>query len=129
MMMFRENTTAGLFEGIQSDVFTAAEAHGNQTRDDWKDRVSIDVVRSGSQVIRSLPGEPPRRDRGDLYDNIESRTEADAEVITVSVDTDIPHALFTDAGTDRMAARPHAPDPDEFLASLVDAVIDAIEGK
>jgi hypothetical protein len=117
-MMFRENKTADLFDEIRTDCFQAMERVGEAVRDEWQSRVSVPVEyvagpRGGVVVVRSLPGEPPRKETGELHDSIQAATESDADVLTTTVDSEVPHAAYTNEGTARMAPRPHAPDLDD----------------
>lgn len=71
-----------------------------------RDKVSIDVERIGSTVIRSLPGEPPRRDTGEYWDSIGFDAEDTGDMITASAFSTNWKAPMLEYGT-RYAARPH----------------------
>jgi hypothetical protein len=122
-----------VFDAIQSDCFVAMEQFGVALASEWQERLSVPVEYvtgpgGGVIVIRSAPGESPRRETENLYDSVQSATEADADVISTSVDSDVPYAVYLQDGTERVAARPHVPDPDEITDRLIDVIVDAIQG-
>lgn len=134
MMMFRPNTPAttdalDLFDSIQNDVYDALDLIGAQIVDSWQKRISIDVEytkgpRGGVWVIRSRPGEAPRRETHNLHDSIQQSTEADDGVITEFVDSDVFYAPILEYKMDR----PHCEITfEEWADQVVDATIHAIE--
>ena len=138
MMMLRSNADADpvavLFDAIQSDCFTAIERLGQQVADEWKERISVPVEyargpRGGRKIIRSEPGEPPRRESGVLWESIAAQTEADGYVVTTVIGSDVEYAPYLQEGTFEMFPRPMMPDPDQLQEQFVNAVADAIEGR
>lgn len=140
MMMFRRNSTdadqaLALFELIRSDVFEAMDLAGAQVEDAWKEEISIDVEYGQNAfgqyevVRRSDPGQPPRRETHNLYDSIQSTTEADADEVTTLVATDVEYGFLLEGGHGKVAARPHR---DPIFATwsdpFVDAVVKAVAG-
>lgn len=88
---------AGIRRQIASGVAAAAE----------------DVKATAKQLTstqgppRSLPGNPPHKDTGELYASVEAIGPADdGDLIVASVGTSIPYGLYLEMGTSRMAARP-----------------------
>lgn len=82
------------------------------------------------QHIRSLPGEPPNREFGDLQKNMEV---TQPEPLRVEVSSNAEHAVPLEVGTSRMAARPYmAPatrrKKKEVIALVRGAVDEAIKG-
>lgn len=72
-----------------------------------RDVIGVRVQRVGSEVIRSEPGEPPRRDSSKLYDSLRSHVQRDsATSAALSVSTDVEYAAWLEEGTGRMEARP-----------------------
>ncbi len=56
---------------------------------------------------RSSPGEPPHRDTGGLQASIETIGPVEqGDLIVAATGTAVPHGLFLELGTSRMAARP-----------------------
>lgn len=65
---------------------------------------------------RSLPGEPPRIDSGDLIDSL--FVDSDPAGLRARCGSTVAHAAYTEEGTDRMAARPW------FLVSILSTADD-----
>lgn len=74
-----------------------------------KQLASVRVVRQGDLIIRSDPGEPPRRDEGTLYKSIKYRLEKTngraVDIVFYSTDKPVKLASLED-GADHMEARP-----------------------
>jgi hypothetical protein len=89
------------------------------------DLISVPVAHGRGFVIRSAPGEPPRRDVGGLVASIHSEVIEGADgpdTITLSVYSDSPVATFLEYGTAVMAARP-------FLGPAFDFWADEVVGR
>jgi hypothetical protein len=134
-MMFRANNATELFEDVRADVFAACEQFGGEVVDVIREKISVDVEyidgpRGGVRVIRSLPGEPPRRETGTLQDSYQSAVEADAGEVTLDVFSDCPYAGNLENGTARVLPRPHVADTaDEMTEQFLDRVVAAFEGR
>lgn len=87
-----------LFDRIARLIADAHRDTGSAVVIDVKDRVSVPVgyaigPRGGSRKIRSKPGEPPRKDKGNLQASIASETiEPTGDVIDSSVSASVPYA-------------------------------------
>lgn len=66
---------------------------------EWRKTVGV----QGTRKNRSLPGEPPRKQTGELQASLFARVEDDLLVIGSTA----KHAGLLESGTRRMAARPH----------------------
>jgi len=66
--------TEAIFANLAENTREYFEEVGREQVELIKQDISIPVVRKGRIVIRSKPGEPPRRDSGKLYNSIKSRT-------------------------------------------------------
>lgn len=81
-----------------------------------RDTLSVPVERDGSHVIRSAPGESPRKDSGDLYNSISNSGVQDTDDgVSDEVGSDVWYAYNLQHGTDKVAARP-------YLDKVVDEV-------
>lgn len=132
MMMFRPNKSTSvetLFDEIQSDVHETFELLGPQIQDDWQDLISVDVEYSGATVtVRSKPGEPPRRETGDLYESIQEETETDYGSVSLEISTDIEYAPYLEDGTEKMAPRPHRTRTfEKWVDEVIDATLEAVQ--
>jgi hypothetical protein len=61
-------------------------------RDEAKERIGVPVVRQGGKVIRSKPGEPPRRDKGKLQASASAQTINATSTVQASVSVSTPYA-------------------------------------
>jgi len=76
-----------LMEGVGRDVST-----------DLKKIISISVVRERGHVIRSKPGEPPRKDSGRLYNSVRYVVyRAGRDVYSVVITTETAYDVFVNA--------------------------------
>jgi hypothetical protein len=75
---------------------------------DIRDSINVRVQYVGHLVIRSDPGEPPRREFGDLYRSIHYRVAPKAETVeALEIYTDrYPVAVYLEFGTTFMEPRP-----------------------
>lgn len=72
------------FEGIMREI-------GDEMLARVQDRCSVDVERVGDHVIRSVPGEHPRRDTSFLYDSFATATTRGQNIVT-TIGTDVIYA-------------------------------------
>lgn len=61
-------------------------------RTEVQQRISVPVERVGKKVIRSKPGEPPRRDTGRLYTSAAAQVIDATRQVVGSVSVDTPYA-------------------------------------
>lgn len=130
---FKSDQALDLFDVIRSDVFDAMDVMGGQIADAWQEEISIDVEYGQNAfgqyevVVRSAPGESPRRESGDLYESIDARTATDDQVVTTEVDTDIEYGYTLEVGRTNCLPRPHrTPIFERFADPMIDAVVNAI---
>ncbi len=67
--------------------------------------INVPVVHSGSQVIRSMPGEYPRKESGALRKSIKINTVTNKSGTTSRVGTDSPYASILEFDLDRSFIR------------------------
>lgn len=107
---------------LEQRATDALDQSGGLVADDIRDQISVPVgyrigPRGGVTVIRSKPGEPPRRETGDYQSSIDHQTATDGSRVTTSIFTDDPIGGYLENGTSRMAKRPHfKPVFDEYAA-------------
>lgn len=117
------------FDAIVRDMMEPLAQIGGFMAEQVQEWLSVDVDRTGSKVIRSRPGEHPRRDSGRLFTSITHDIAAQGDVITVTVGTDAPYAHYLENGTSKMAERPIlAGLLEQFEPILMNAVAEVIEG-
>ena len=105
----------GFAEDLDRDLQTRAEKAFRQlaveVRDDTKRLVrrQVQYLRVGKRVrvIRSKPGQPPRRETGDYQDSIQSAVTVEADRITASIYTNSKIGVYLEHGTEKMESRPH----------------------
>lgn len=61
-------------------------------RADVQQRISVPVERVGNKVVRSKPGEPPRKDTGRLYTSAAVNVIDATRTVVGSVSVDTPYA-------------------------------------
>lgn len=83
---------SSLFDRIGQNVQKALETKLGEMRDEVQKRISVDVERRGGKVIRSRPGEPPRRDTKKLYKSAESEVIHTDDTVTGAVSVETPYA-------------------------------------
>jgi hypothetical protein len=87
--------------------------------------IAVPVVREKGKVIRSAPGEPPRKDSGKLQASVASTVEVVAgDKIRGVVSTSTPYDKFLNEGTSRMAARPFQMILEERWEQLIENRLD-----
>ena len=98
--------TDELMEDIHRRAGHAAAVIADELRDRVREAVSVDVEYYGGIVIRSRPGEPPRRETGDYSNSILSASGEDGDEIWGSAYTDHWKGHLED-GFQNIAPRPH----------------------
>jgi len=78
---------------------------------DMRDLISVPVSRTKGKVIRSAPGEPPRKDSGALQASVKATVDQhEKDKVVATVTTDVPYDVYLRDGTKKMAPRPfHGP--------------------
>lgn len=110
------------FEGIMREI-------GEEMVARVQDRCSIDVQGSPPHMIRSKPGEHPRRETYRLYESFKSKTVMDQNIVT-TVDTDVPYAPRLQFNLARPIFDAGQGEPsllDEYSPLVIQRVIEAIE--
>lgn len=108
-----------LFDRIGARVESVVKQKLDGMRDDVQKRISVDVERRGGKVIRSQPGEPPRRDTRKLYASTTSEVIRAGDVVSGAVSVDTPYAQ-------RLNNEMNRPIFGQTLANNVDAIRDAV---
>lgn len=76
---------------------------------DMKALISVPVVRQGKRVIRSRPGQPPRKDSGRLHRTVKAvAAKVAKDMVRAAVETNTPYDRMLEKGTSKMAPRPFA---------------------
>ncbi len=77
---------------------------------DIKESLNVPVQVAEGKTVRSLPGQPPRRQSGLLQESIETRINVQGETITLSagdLQGKAPYALYMEYGTLSILPRPY----------------------
>lgn len=119
-------------DGIMADINGSAEqayrAVGPEVEAYAVQLVSVPVGRQGSKIIRSKPGEPPRKETGGVAGGIghEVRRDAEDQPTLIVYAIGAVAGYLTD-GTSRMAKRPFMePTFDRWAEPVCDRVADAV---
>lgn len=121
---------AQLFNEIAADVADALDRKGNEIVEAVKEDLSVPVQittgpRGGRVVIRSKPGEHPRKESGDLQAAVGHQVQRDGVDATLVVNDPMFYAPFLDPKLNR----PILTGIDErFGDDVVTAVVTAIQG-
>ena len=86
-------------------VRNVLEDAGKEMAEEIREDISV----PGNARVRSKPGEPPRRQTGNLRSRVQYKVaegEAAADVYVLTVMDDAAYAGFLEHGTSRMAPRP-----------------------
>jgi len=113
-----------LFDSIEADVAEATAREMRAIADDIKERVSIPVgyrigPRGGTYKIRSKPGEPPRKDTGNLQASITPDTIVVGDQVAGSIQAKAPYSDPLENQMDRLIMTDLL---DEFSERFADAV-------
>lgn len=89
---------AEVMKDVMDRVEDVMEGVGRDVSADLKKTISIPVVRQGAKVIRSKPGEPPRKDTGRLYNSVRYVVyRAGVDITNVVITTETPYDVFVNA--------------------------------
>jgi hypothetical protein len=119
-----------LFYDIAADVATSLDYIGGIIVDQIKEDLSVPVEiltgpRGGRIVVRSKPGEHPRKETGLLQSQVEHRVERDGVNSTLVVFDPVYYSAYLDPGLNR----PIVTGIDErFEDKVAQAVADAVSG-
>lgn len=81
---------------------------GKEAQTELRKMVGIRVGRTHYGVIRSNPGEPPRRETGEYQQSLKYRVLPGAETVDdLSIYSSDIRSLWFEGGTKHMAKRPH----------------------
>jgi hypothetical protein len=122
-------------DGIADDLLNratrAADELAENIRDDLQEAIDVSVEYGGGRIIRSKPGEPPRRETGNYHDSIQSDVKRDATKVAFTVFTDAQLGEWLEEGTNRgLAPRPHfAPCFERNQPKIIARVEDSIDHK
>lgn len=119
-----------VFARLRDKLVRGVAAVGKAAQADIEESISVPVGRdfAGNAVIRSAPGEPPRRDESQLYGNVESAVFSRPNVIGSVVSSSRPETPSVpqelEFGGVRVAPRPYmAPAMDRFRAGKATAAM------
>jgi hypothetical protein len=113
-----------LIDDLRERAGTAFDEFGREVLDALRESVSVPVQYAGSRVIRSAPGEPPRRETGDYRAGLGTELTFLPAGVSTSIFTDAPLGPWLENGTSRgLAARPHfAPIFDRYAARAAETI-------
>jgi hypothetical protein len=119
---------AQLFDAIVRDMVRERRVVMESARDRIKERLSKPVERrrgprGGTIVVRSEPGEPARKDSGDLVESIRADVGDSGDVIEGVVYTTKFYAPILEGPLNRLVATDLA---DQFTSEVLDADVRAI---
>jgi hypothetical protein len=97
-----------IMERLTAAAQEAMEQAGEDINADIVEMISVPVGRSGGRVIRSQPGEPPRKETGGLIaaQRVRVLSEAAADVVTLTIQNQSRVANWLERGTSKMSPRP-----------------------
>lgn len=103
-------------DSIMSRIRAGAEVGMRQAlelaREESERLQSVPVVRTRGRVIRSRPGQPPRRETGRLQASHRTQIEGEGDAVrgvlfnVARSERGAPYPAYLERGTSRMAARP-----------------------
>lgn len=112
-----------LINDLRQRAGPAFDEFGREVLDALRTSVSVPVGYAGSRVIRSRPGEPPRRETGDYRAGLGTELTYLPAGVSTSIFTDDQLGPWLENGTSRMEARPHfEPIFDRYAARAAEAI-------
>ncbi len=106
--MISDNTDIGAaFDRIEESVQREYEEVAWEMTADLMTSLSVQVEYIGGYVIRSKPGEAPRREFGDLIRSVDFATSRVNALVRLDVFSTSMISVYLNEGTDRIAPRPH----------------------
>lgn len=102
-----DQVAEGLTDFLAGHLVPAMDTCGKEWADGLRRDVSVPVGRSGSRIVRSLPGEPPRREHGDYIDSILHDTRREGALVITEIGSILPNrGVWLEGGTSRIRPRP-----------------------
>lgn len=79
-----------------------------EMKQEVKNILDIPVSKNGAKIVRSRPGQPPRKNSGNLQNSVDYLLEQKGTEISIKVfcDNSAPYALYLEYGTQKTAPRP-----------------------
>ena len=79
-----------------------------EMKQEVKNLLDIPVSKNGAKIVRSRPGQPPRKSSGNLQNSVDYLLEQKGTEISIKVfcDNSAPYALYLEYGTQKTAPRP-----------------------
>lgn len=115
--------SAGIVSDLKERFAPRMENLAVTMRDEMREIISIQVVGRGRKAIRSKPGEPPRREFGNLQDSQQYDVTIGDDYITASLFTDSKIGGYLENGTSRIAPRPHYAPYSQLINSKIDDLL------
>jgi hypothetical protein len=105
---FADRIVASLIADAESGIRDIVSS----SRADLQASISVPVgyasgPRGGLMVIRSKPGEPPRRETGNYVNSWGESVVIDGLRVVGRIYSDVDYGSYLSTGTSRMASRPH----------------------
>lgn len=96
----------------------------------FRELLSVQVEGTGKEVVRSKPGEAPRRESGGYEGSFKHVTTVEGDTVATRAGTEDPRGAWFTGGTATMQPRPHAETVrDEFAEHAEERVLQAISNK
>lgn len=106
--MTPEECTNAVCEHVAGRLVPAVETVAAGITADVKQRIGVPVGYANGRVIRSRPGEPPRREFGDYIGSWTYTVVREGDVIKGTSGSTMPgRGVWLEKGTGRIAPRPH----------------------
>jgi hypothetical protein len=115
-----ENFVENVMADLQSRIGRSTRDIVDQTKSHLQKLISVPVdyirgPRGGLLVIRSKPGEPPRKETGRYQGSWGDSISVNGDIIEGSVYSDVIYGSYLVTGTKHMAARPHTQQSFEYM--------------
>lgn len=119
---------ADIFDDIVADVNDVLIELAAEMESDVKDKLSVPVgyrigPRGGTYIIRSKPGENPRKETGKLQNSIKGRVDTDGLQSVLVVNSDVFYAPILQNKMERLVLSDTAEIYDEVVPDRVTAAI------
>ena len=105
-----DDTVSQMKKEIAEAIKTSMDVFLGEEVERTKESISIPVGREKGQIIRSKPGENPRKEEGDLYASVKKEVVEEGEIgiIVGTMFSDDPKSAWLNDGTSdgRIAPRP-----------------------
>lgn len=94
---------------LTDELAETFEATGGEMVADIRNDISVPVqyLRKPYRIVRSKPGESPRRETGDLWRGVQMEVDRpDPESVSLEVFCTVLYGKYLETGTDKMERRP-----------------------